>query len=68
MMEVPEGSLRSLRVPKLSLLIVPDSCLKAISSLQGKEGNSKHSLEDSLSWRDELEIGNPKVAVAPQLE
>ena len=64
MMEVPEGR----ETNKLSLLIVPDSCLKAISSLQGNEGNSKHSLEDSLSWRDELEIGNPKVAVAPQVE
>lgn len=55
-MEIPEVR----ETNKLSLLIVPDSWLKAISSLQGKEGNSKHSLEDSLSWRDELEIGNPR--------
>ena len=48
---------------EVSLLIVPDSCLKAISSLQCKEGNSKQSPGDSLSWRDELEIEKAKVAV-----
>lgn len=48
---------------EVSLLIVPASCLKAISSLWCKEGDSKQSPGDSLSWRTRLEIGKAKVVV-----